>query len=65
VAFARCHLAEGTVVLLLRFERSRFRGGDGTTVRLSKLKHSPELPWQRLCKERFAINTEDIYVVEV
>jgi hypothetical protein len=35
------------------------------TLRLSKLEHSPELPWQRLCKERFAITTEDIYVVEV
>ncbi len=35
------------------------------TVRLSKLEHSPELPWQRLCKERFAITTKDIHVVEV
>jgi hypothetical protein len=35
------------------------------TLRLSKLEHSPQLPWQRLCRERFAIATEDIYVVEV
>jgi hypothetical protein len=35
------------------------------TVRLSKLEHSPELPGQRLCKERFAITTEDFYNVEV
>jgi hypothetical protein len=37
------------------------------TVRLSKLEHSPELTWQRLCKERFAIaiTIEDIHVVEV
>ena len=37
VVFARCDHAEGVVVLLLRFERSRLRGGDDTTVRLYKL----------------------------
>ena len=26
-------------------------------VRLSKLEHSLELPWQRLCGQRFAIAT--------
>jgi len=65
VAFGRHSLAEGAVVLLLRFELSRFRGGDGTIVRLSKLEHTPQLPWQRLCGEPFAIATEDIHVVEL
>jgi len=65
VAFARHPLAEDAVVLLLRFELSRFRGGDGTIVHLSKLEHSPQLPWQRLCGERFAIAIEDIHVVEL
>jgi len=35
------------------------------TLRLSKLEHSPELLWQRLCKECFAITTEDFYNVDV
>ncbi len=65
MAFARHRLAEGAVVLLLRFELSKFRGGDGTTVRLSKLEHSPQLPLQRFCGLCFAIVTEDIHVVEL
>ncbi len=64
MAFARHPLAESAVVLLLRFERSIFRGGDGKTVCLSKLEQSPGLPWQRLCGHRFAIATEDIHRVE-